>query len=212
MGHEKFAEADGSLTVHLGLGMLRISVPLCILFLLSSASAQNNLVKNPSAEEGLKFWRVFGNASASDCLGVGKCFSVNQDAFVFQDIDVPESAAGRFALFISFAAIEKSYSPKTTGQPYLHGYFMTSGELRKAILLANLSGQEMTHRPNANGEWVKEFGVFLVPERTGRIRIFMRSGCGKTEPSSNCTSHFRNAGVFLFETEDEAKAFVASYQ
>jgi len=192
--------------------MSRVSVSLFVLLLLSSASAQSNLVQNPSAEEGLKYWRVFGNASASDCVSAGKCFSANQDAFLFQDIDIPEGAAGKFALFISFSAIEKSNSPPALAQPYLHGYFMTSGDLRKATVLANLSGQDMARRPNANGEWVKEFGVFLVPERTGRIRIFIRSGCGKSEPSSVCVSHFRNAGVFLFETEDAARVFVTSYQ
>ena len=192
--------------------MTRFAVTLCFLLMMSSASAQsNNLVRNPNGDEGMQFWRVFGNASASDCASVGKCFSINQDAFVFQDIDVQETTSGMYALFISLSSIEQLNSQKL-GQPYTYGYFMTSGDVRNATLLANLSGQEMANRPTANGEWVKQFGIFRVTERTGRLRIFLRGGCGKTEASNKCVSHFRKAGVFLFSTEEEAKAFMDSYQ
>jgi hypothetical protein len=193
--------------------MLRITITLAVSLIASSASAQsNNLVKNPSAESGLQFWRVFGNASVSDCGDAGKCFSLNQDAFIFQDIEVSENTAAMYAVFISFASIEQVNIDKALGQPYLHGYFMTSGELRNATLLANLAGQQMGRQPNENSAWVKQFGVFSVPERTGRIRIFLRSGCGKTQQTDACVSHFRAAGVFLFDTKEVAIAFIASYQ
>ncbi len=192
--------------------MLRIAVPVFVLLMLGSASAQsNNLVRNPTGDDGLQFWRVFGNASAADCSAGGKCFAINQDAFIYQDIDVTDSATGMYALFISLAEIEQA-APKALGVPSIHGYFLTGGELRSATLLSNLAGQEMEKRPGAADEWVKQFGVFRVPARTGRIRIFLRSGCGKTETSANCVSHFRNAGVFLFGSEEDAKAFAATYQ
>lgn len=211
MGDEKFAKEDGCLS-YWNAAMTRFAVTLCFLLMMSSASAQSsNLVKNPNGDEGVQFWRVFGNASVSECSSVGKCFSINQDAFVFQDIDVPESTSGMYALFISLSSIEQSNSQKL-GQPYTYGYFMTSGDLRNATVLANLSGQEMANRPTANGVWVKQFGIFRVTERTGRIRTFLRGGCDKTEASNNCVSHFRKAGVFLFGTEEEAKAFIESYQ
>ena len=192
--------------------MTRIAATFCLLLMLGSVSAQsNNLVKNANGDEGTQFWRVFGNASVSECASLGKCFSINQEAFLFQDIDVPASTTGMYAVFISLASIEH-LNAHTLGRPHTHGYFMTSGDLRNASLLANLAGQEMTNPPTANGEWVKQFGVFRVPERTGRIRIFLRGGCGKSESSANCVSHFRKPGVFLFGSEEEAKTFVESYQ
>jgi hypothetical protein len=191
--------------------LLRIVAPVVCLLMLGSASAQpSNLVRNENGDEGLQFWRVFGNASVADCT-TGKCFAINQDAFVYQDVNVSDSATGMFALLIDLTSIEQA-TPKPLGRPHLHGYFLTGGELRSATLLANLSGQEMENRLDANGEWVKQSGVFRVPAKTGRIRIFLGSGCGKTEPSINCVSHFRKAGIFLFDTEDEAKAFAAAYQ
>ena len=185
---------------------------LCLLLAVASASAQsNNLLKNPTGAEGLQSWRVFGNASAAECPGAGKCFVIHQDAFIFQDVDVSEDAAGMFAVLIGLASIETN-SDGPLGRPYLHGYFMSSGELRTSTIFANLTGQEMANQPRAGGDWVKQYGLFKVPSRTGRIRIFMRSGCGKTETSINCVSHFVKPGIFLFNTEDEARAFVNSYQ
>jgi len=70
----------------------------------------------------------------------------------------------------------------------------------------------MENRPDANGEWVKQYGVFRVPAQTGRIRIFLGSGCGKIESSTTCVSHLRKAGIFLFRHRDEAKGFAANYQ
>ena len=190
---------------------------LSLIFILSlpvgSAYAQsNNLLKNPNGDDGLQSWRAFGNASVSDCLGLGKCFSIHQDGFMFQDIDVSEAAVGTLAVLISFASIEETNPDGSLGRPYLYGYFMSSGELRNAAIFSNLTGQEMANRPTASGEWVKQYGVFKIPEKTRRIRIFLRSGCPKTTTSVNCASHFREPGIFLFTTEDAAKVFVGSYQ
>lgn len=192
--------------------MVRIVVALFFFLMIGSVSAQSdNLVKNPTGDEGVQFWRVLGNAAVSECPSLGKCFAMHQDAFLFQDIDVPESTTGMYAVFISLASVERSDS-QSLGHPYTYGYFMTSGELRKATVLANLTGQEMAHRSATNSEWVKQFGIFRIPEATGRIRIFLRGGCGKTEASTNCVSHFRKAGVFLFGSEEAAKVFADSYQ
>ena len=219
MGDAKSAEEDGSLVARLFclevMMMLRFALPLCVLLVAGSASGQsNNLLNNPNGDEGLQSWRVFGNAAVSDCPGAGKCFSIFQDAFIFQDIAVSENAGGMFAVFISFASIENSGGPSTgpLGHPYLHGYFMNSVDLKKAAILANLSGQEMSRPPTENAAWIKQHGVFKVPEQAGAIRIFLRSGCAKTASSASCVSHFRSAGIFLFSTEDEAKAFANAYQ
>ena len=187
---------------------------MLLLFGVVSASGQsNNLLKNSNGNEGLQSWLVSGNGSISDCVGLGKCFSIRQDGFIYQDVDVSEAAAGTFAVFIGFASIEEpTQDARLLGHPYLYGYFMTAGELRKATVLSRPNGQEMANHPSANGEWVKQYGVFKVPDNTGRIRIFLRSGCPKTASSVSCVSHFREPGIFIFSNEDEARAFINTYQ
>lgn len=216
MGDEKFAKEDGCVTMCFPQSSLMACTGGLILLLVGAASApgqSNNLLKNSNGNEGLQSWLVSGNGSISDCVGLGKCFSIWQDGFIYQDVDVSEAATGTFAVFISFASIEEpAQDARLLGHPYLYGYFMTAGELRKATVLSRPNGQEMANHPSANGEWVKQYGVFKVPENTGRIRIFLRSGCSKTASSVSCVSHFREPGVFIFPNEDAARAFINTYQ
>src|SRR5437660_10412974 len=52
----------------INMARLRIVAPVVCLLMLGSASAQpSNLVRNENGNEGLQFWRVFGNASVADC-------------------------------------------------------------------------------------------------------------------------------------------------
>ena len=95
--------------------------------------------------------RLPGNRSVSGSSG----------RFYFPGHSRFESAAGMFAVLIGFASIETNSGgpPRTIGPPYLHGYRANSIDLKKAAILANLSGQEMSNPPTANGEWVKQHGV-----------------------------------------------------
>lgn len=190
-----------------------VSLIVVLLGVASASGQSNNLLKNANGNEGLQSWLVNGNGSISECIGLGRCFSIWQDGFVYQDVDVSEATAGTFAVFIGFASIEEpTRDARLLGHPYLYGYFMSAGDLRNATVLSRPNGQEMANHPNVNGEWVKQYGVFKVPDQTGRIRIFMRSGCAKTASSVSCVSHFRAPGVFIFSNEDEARAFISTYQ
>jgi hypothetical protein len=183
------------------------------LLLFGSAAAQpSNLLKNPNGEEGMQFWRVFGEAVVTDCLIVGNCFSISKDGFIYQDVAVSDTATGEFAVLISFAAIdEPNPDPKHLAHPYLFGYFMNSGDLPQAKILANLTGQEMS-APARLSEWVKQYGIFKIAPGTVSIRLFLRSGCPKTAASEICSSRFRRPGIFRFRIEDEARVFVDGYQ
>jgi hypothetical protein len=212
MGDAKSAEEDGSLAARLFcfevMMMLRFALPLCVLLVAGSASGQsNNLLNNPNGDEGLQSWRVFGNAAVSDCPGAGKCFSIFQDAFIFQDIAVSENAGGMFAVFISFASIENSGGPSTgpLGHPYLHGYFMNSVDLKKAAILANLSGQEMSRPPTENAAWIKQHGVFKVPEQAGAIRIFLARVVRKRPRRPPASVTFAMRASFFFQPKTRPK-------
>jgi hypothetical protein len=182
--------------------------------LAGSASGQSsNLLKNPNGEEDLQSWRVMGNASATDCLGFGKCFAISQDGFIYQDVTVSEAVTGDFAVLIGFTSTEEpNADSKHLARPYLFGYFMNSPDLPKAKILANLTGQEMAAKITAVGDWVKQYGIFKVLPGTLSIRIFLRSGCARTDASAVCASRFRRPGIFLFKSEEEARVFVDSYQ
>ena len=187
---------------------------LFLLALAGSAAAQsNNLLRNANSDEGLQFWHVFGNTVINDCAGDGKCFSMSQDAFVYQDVEIAASPDPTYAVLIGFSRIEQpNVDAKQLGHPYLYGYFMDSTNARNAKIISNLNGQEMGATPTASGQWTRDYGIFKVAEGTRSIRIFMRSGCPKSGSSATCTSNFRRPGIFLFTSEEEANAFVSTYQ
>jgi hypothetical protein len=54
------------------------------------------------------------------------------------------------------------------------------------------------------------WGVFQVPEDTGAIRLFMQQAEGRTAQNGS-SARFDEPGVFLFDTEEEARAFVKIY-
>jgi len=192
--------------------IFRIATFWFLLLLLGSASAQSNLLKNPNGEEGLQFWRVFGEATVTDCLIVGNCFAIAKDGFIYQDVTASETAAGDFVVLIGFSSIEEpNPDPKHLARPYLFGYFLSSGDLPQAKILANLTGQDMS-APSRTSEWVKQYGIFKIVPGTVSIRIFLRSGCPKAAPAVICTSRFRRPGIFRFASEEAARAFVESYQ
>ena len=192
--------------------MGRVLTILCLMLTAGSAFGQStNLLKNPKGDEALQSWRVFGNASVSDCYASSKCFSIHQNGYILQDMNVPESTVGMFAVLIAFTSIEETTN-RPLGRPYLYGYMMDAGEPRSGTIFAYLHEQNMNSQPRSSGEWVKQYGVFKVPEKTGRIRMFLRSGCAKDQGLSDCVSRFRLPGVFLFSTEDEARVFVSAYQ
>lgn len=115
--------------------MARTGGLIVLLFAVASVSGQsNNLLKNSNGNEDLQSWLISGNGSISDCVGLGKCFSIWQDGFIYQDVDVSEAAAGTFAVFIAFASIEEpTQEARLLGHPYLYGYFMTGGNSVKQL-------------------------------------------------------------------------------
>src|SRR5262245_39574990 len=123
-----------------------------------SASPQsNNLLKNPNGDEGLQFWRVSGDASVTDCLDAGNCFSISRDGFIFQDVTVAETVTGEFAVLIALASTEEPNADvRHLARPYLSGYFMSAGDLPQARILANLNGQALAARARTTSDWTKQ--------------------------------------------------------
>jgi len=220
MGDAKFAKTNGSLRLSSQRNKMTVRTATLwfSLLLVGSASAQsnnlaNNLLKNPDGEDALQAWRVSGNAEVTNCVGVGNCFSISQDGFIFQDVTVPENVTGEFALLIALASTEEPNADiRHLAHPYLFGYFMSSPNLPQAKILSNLSGQEMAARARSSSDWVKQFGVFKLVPGTLSIRIFLRSGCPKAASTDICTSRFRRPGIFRFQSEAEARTFADNYQ
>jgi hypothetical protein len=185
---------------------------ICLLFAASFVRAQTNLLLNPNADSNSENWRVFGEAGVEEFNG-DKVFVVRNNGYLIQDVNLTESDIGKFALFIGRGSTERiNPDGAITGLPSLHGYMMNPGKPSGGEIYANLDGQMMLARIQTKDEWVTMFGVFQVPEGTGRIRFFLNQASRQGVPHNGSATRFNNLGLYLFETKEDVLQFVKVYK
>jgi hypothetical protein len=192
---------------------LRGLLPLLLLCLaVTQARAQTeNLLQNPDAELEARHWRALGQATVEEANGK-RLFVVRNGGYFLQDVILPGGAAGKFAVLIGRGSSERiNPDGAITGLPYLYGYMMAPGNPEGERILAYLQGQQMRNSATSAGEWVRIWGIFEVPEGTGRIRFFLNQALRQGVPHNGSAARFDDLGLYLFPTEEEAKSFAASY-
>jgi hypothetical protein len=185
-----------------------VSLLLALLSLTAIGHAQSpNLLKNPDAAQKAAHWRVFGDAIIEDSCS---CFVVRDGGYFLQDVELPDDAAGQYAVLIGRGESDRiNPDGSITGLPYLYGYMMQGGPRNR--ILDYLQGQQMLGRPATPGEWVNMWGVFQVPAQTKTIRFFLNHALRKGDPHNGSAARFDDVGLYLFPTEKEAKNFASSY-
>ena len=192
---------------------LRTSLSFLFLcFAVITAKAQmDNLLQNPKADLDAQHWRAFGQAAIEEVDG-DRLFVVRNGGYFLQDVILPEAAGGQFAVLIGRGSSERiNPDGAITGLPYLYGYMMAPAESNGGRIFAYLQGQRMLGSATFAGEWVKMWGVFRVPEGTGRIRFFLNQALRRGVPHNGSAARFDDLGLYLFPTEEEARWFAASY-
>jgi hypothetical protein len=180
--------------------------------LLASSSLEgrspSNLLQNPGAESGTDHWRVSGDGSVED-WGINRCFVVRNKGTLHQDVSLPQGSAGKYALLIGRASTERVEPDGViTGLPYLYGMMLPA---EKGRILEYLQGQQMRAQPSAPGEWVKVWGIFRIPEKAVRLSFFLQQGERRGVPQNGSAARFDDLGLFVFASEDEARAFADTY-
>jgi len=178
------------------------------------ANAQsNNLLQNPSADDGADHWRAFGDADVEQTPESGPHFRVRNKGYFLQDVSLPEGVVGKYALLIGRVSSERiNADGAITGLPYLYGYMMEGTNPRGGRILSYLQGQQMLCGSRKENEWVSAWGIFQVPSGTGAIRFFLDQAERKDVPQNGSAARFDDLGLYLFDTEKEASAFVKSYK
>jgi hypothetical protein len=184
-------------------------LPLWIIVITIFAYAQtDNLLLNPKANDGANNWRAFGNAEVEQSDDGDWRFVVRNGGHFVQDVQLPEDAAGKYALLIGRVSSERiDPDGAITGLPYLYGHMA-----RGARILSYLQGQQMLCRAGTVNEWVTAWGIFEVPDGTHAIRFFLNQAERKDVPQNGSAARFDDLGLYLFSTEGEAKAFAQAYK
>jgi hypothetical protein len=182
---------------------------LCLTLTMVEASAQQkNLLQNPDASEGAKLWRAKGEATVEIAEDGNPYFIIRNAGSFNQVVALPKNSVGQYALLLGRASSERILSDNATaGLPTLQGY-MTNGDASAARIYANLQGQFMSSRARKRNEWVQLWGIFRVPAGAERISFIMSQELQPNVPHDDPPARFDDLGVYLFQTEDEARAFV----
>jgi hypothetical protein len=137
---------------------------------------------------------------------------VRNKGYFLQDVTLPDESVGKYALLIGRAASERINADGViTGLPYLYGYMMESANPRGGRIKSYLQGQQMRCWAKTPNEWVTVWGIFEVVSGTGAIRFFLDQAQRKDLPQNGSAARFDDLGLYLFDTEEEAKAFVQVY-
>jgi len=190
------------------------SLLLWFLLTTSLANAQStNLLQNPSANDGANHWQAFGEATIEETLESNPYFTVRNRGRFFQDVTLPEGSVGKYALLIGRVSSERiNADGAITGLPYLYGYMMDGANPRGGRILSYLQGQQMLCSSRKENEWVTAWGIFQAPDGTGAIRFFLNQAERKDLPQNGSAARFDDLGLYLFDTEEEASAFVKTYK
>jgi len=195
--------------------LIKFLVPIIWLaFSLPATKAQTgNLLQNTSANDGTLNWHAYGAATVEKSSNGDWHFVVRNKGYFLQDVTLPEGSMGKYALLIGRVSSERiNPDGAITGLPYLYGYMMERASQRGCVIKAYLQGRELLCRAGSENEWVPVWGIFCVPPGTGAIRFFLNQAEQKGVPQNGSAARFDDLGLYLFATEEEARAFVEAYK
>ncbi|MBN2205834.1 MAG: WD40 repeat domain-containing protein [Candidatus Aminicenantes bacterium] len=170
---------------------------------------RTNLIKNPSANRGTRDWQPDGEAAVDRTEDGDPYFSVRNGGSLRQVVDISGST-GRTVLVIALAACERiGTGGDRTDLPLLSGEMASAEDDRD--LTARLTAKTMLHAVRTPGEWGAVWGAYRIPPGTGSVRLYLGQARGAA-PHDGSAAWFDDVGVFLFDSDEEARAFVPLYE
>jgi hypothetical protein len=165
----------------------------------------DNLLENPNADRGAADWIANFEATVESC-GTSPCFVVRNQGRFSQTVVLPSDAAGKFLVVMSAGTTERiNPDGAITGLPSLNGTFTRPGRI-----LGRLQGPDTLGRPQSRDQWVTLSGVSPVPEGSTRLSIEIGLASALGTPHDGSAARFDDLGAYLFASEVEARAFVAT--
>lgn len=188
------------------------SLALIFLFLsaLSICRAQSvNLLKNPGAENGEENWKAHPSSAIERESG-NSVFVVHGGYFI-QHVNLPKNSVDKFIVFIGSAASDRSFTTGNwEGRPAISTQFMRHWNERGSTITGSINGEKMISRAEKANEWSYVWGIYQVPVGTNVVSYGISQGLNPNVPSDGSTVKFDDSGLYLFDTEQAAKDFVAS--
>jgi ankyrin repeat protein len=173
--------------------------------LISSAIEEKNLLKNPSADQGLQYWEAYGQATTEYMSHGNPYFVVRHEGYLMQDVPLPNTV-GKYVLIIGRVSSEWiNTNSAITGLPYISGYFLEE-EPQRAIT-GYLEGQNLLCSAKKENEWVYAWGIFEVPRKSGRLRFILHQKKSPGVTKYGSAARFDDLGLYLFKSKEKAQSY-----
>lgn len=187
----------------------------CFVLLTAVVHAQSlNVLNGSNADVDLEYWITAGNTDIEEVDG-DPCFVIRDGGYFAQEIALPEDAAGQFAVLTGLVSSTRTgTNGAITGLPYLYAYMMNDGNVNNggnALIHSFLQVLDDRSDINTESNWLPIWGIFAIPEDTGRIMVFLKQAKQRNIAYNNAEARFDDLGVYLFSSADDARAFVDEY-
>ena len=188
---------------------------VALLLLLAAGSAYGqipNLLRNPKAEDGTANWETYGLATVEQSKDGNSHFVVRNRGYFSQDVRLPDKSTGKFVLLIGRLASDRINPDKSsTGLPYLYGYLLSLANTKGGLINSFLQSDTMFCSATRENEWVTAWGIFKIPAGAGTVRFLLMQAEKAGVPQNGSAARFDDLGLFIFGTQEEARAFVKAF-
>jgi uncharacterized protein len=173
--------------------------------LISSAIEEKNLLKNPSADQGMQYWKAYGEATTEYMSPENPYFVVRHKGYIMQDVPLP-NAAGKYVLIIGRVSSEWiNANSAITGLPYIFGYMLEEEPQR--TVTGYIEGQNLLCSAEKEHEWVYAWGIFEVPRKSGRLTFILQQKKSPGVAKYGSAARFDDLGVYLFKSKEKAQSY-----
>jgi hypothetical protein len=191
-----------------------VNSPVAVLVMLTFLQmGPANLLTNGDARQGSAGWAtevIVHGFAKTEIIGGVPCFTVRSPGSFRQVVELPPSAAGRYAAIVGRGQAERvNADGSITGLPSLYGMVIAADRIH---FLGYWQGQQMLARPTYPGEWVAMSGVFRVPQGAAAISVWLRQAERKDDRQDGSAARFADVRMVLFPSEDAARAYVTAYR
>jgi hypothetical protein len=191
-----------------------VNPPVAVLVMLTFLqTGPANLLTNGDARQGSAGWTtevIVHGFAKTETIGGVPCFTVRSPGSFRQVVELPPSAAGRYAAIVGRGQAERvNADGSITGLPSLYGMVIAADRIH---FLGYWQGQQMLARPTYPGEWVAMSGVFRVPQGAAAISVWLHQAERKDDRQDGSAARFADVRMVLFPSGDAARAYVTAYR
>ncbi|MEW6068880.1 MAG: DUF4034 domain-containing protein [Nitrospirota bacterium] len=172
-----------------------------------------NLLKNPSAENGVKNWKLWGEGGTikTEAVDRGNVFytmdTLDKKSHFYQDIILPLDAADAYMVVAGYLSADEVVADSIANRPLLQGYFMYQWNK----IISNVSGKSIMYDCPAK-YWQSRWGIFKIPAQADTVRLFIDHASVKGVIPNNSRFYYDDLELRVFKTFQEAEEFINEYK